>query len=342
MKWAVILAGGSGTRFWPLSTPSHPKQLLPLTGQGSTAQAAVRRLEGLVPPERILLVTGAALAPQLGASLKIHPGNLLVEPRAASTGPALVWATAEARRRDPEAEVLSLHADWHVANAAAFRRSAALALEAARRYDRLITVGVVPDRPDTGYGYIIPGEPLGDGVRSVERFTEKPDADTARRLVTQGALWNTGLFAWTAGRLLEEVRLHAPELAPHLSMLDRGNIAGFFQGVQAVSIDVGVFERSRRIAVLPGAFPWDDVGNWEALHRVRPSNADGNVLVGPVYAAESSGCLCWSEDEPVVLDGVRDLVVVRAHGRILVMHRSRAADLKQVLDRLPPEVRNLT
>lgn len=341
MHWAVILAGGSGTRFWPLSTPSRPKQLLPLTGQGSTAEQAVRRLAGLVPPERILLVTGSALAEQLGPLLQIHQGNLLIEPRPASTGPALVWATREAQRRDADAVVLSLHADWDVPDASAFRRSAEAALAAARLQDRLITVGVVPDRPETGYGYIVPGEQLAEEVRAVDRFTEKPDADTARRLVTQGALWNTGLFAWTAARLMEEVRTCAPEIASGLARLDAGDVAGFFQGITPVSIDVGVFERSGRVAVLPGAFAWDDVGNWEALHRVRQPDAGGNVLVGPAYPSDTHDCLCWSEDDPVVLDGVRDLIVVRAHGRILVMHRSRAADLKAVLDRLPPEVREL-
>ena len=172
MRWAVILAGGSGTRFWPLSTPENPKQLLPLAGSVSTAEESIDRLTGLIPRERILVVTGAALATQIQQRLQLPQTNILVEPRAASTAPALIWATWEAQRRDPEAEVLSLHADWAVGDAAAFRRTADIALTIARQHDCLVTVGVVPSRPETGYGYIVPGPPLGDGARMVARFSE--------------------------------------------------------------------------------------------------------------------------------------------------------------------------
>jgi mannose-1-phosphate guanylyltransferase len=341
MRWALILAGGSGSRFWPLSTPANPKQLLPLTGVRSTAEDAVVRLQGLVPPERTLLLTGAALAPRLQPLLGLPPENVLVEPRAASTAPALVWGTHEARRRDPGAEVLAMHADWAIGNDAAFRDSASLALDTARRHDRLVTVGVVPTRPETGYGYIVPGPALDEGARHVAHFTEKPDAARALDLLATGALWNTGLFAWTADRLLAEVRAHTPEVAPHLARLDAGDAAGYFAAVSPVSIDVGVLERSNRVAVVAGAFPWDDVGTWDALARVRPLDAAGNVAVGPAHLHDPNDCIVWAEDEPVVVAGVRDVVVVRANGRTLVLHRRMAADLKRVLDALPPEVRDL-
>lgn len=341
MRWALILAGGSGSRFWPLSTPANPKQLLPLTGARSTAEDAVARLRGLVPPERTLLLTGAALAPRLQPLLGLPPENVLVEPRAASTAPALVWGTHEARRRDPGAEVLAMHADWAIGDDGAFRGSAALALDTARRHDRLVTVGVVPTRPETGYGYIVPGPALDGDARQVAHFTEKPDAARALDLLATGALWNTGLFAWTADRLLAEVREHTPEVAPHLARLDAGDPAGFFAAVSPVSVDVGVLERSNRVAVVAGAFPWDDVGTWDALARVRPLDAAGNVAVGPAFLHDAHDCVVWAEGEPVVVAGVRDVVVVRANGRTLVMHRRMAADLKRVLDTLPPAVRDL-
>src|ERR671919_1074296 len=179
MRWAVLLAGGSGTRFWPLSTPENPKQLLPLAGSSSSAEDAVERLVGLIPRERMLVVAGAGLAGRLRDRLKLPAENMLVESRPASTAPALIWATWEAQRRDPDAEVLSLHADWAVGDAASFRRTADTALGTARRYERLVTVGVVPSRPETGYGYIVPGVPLDDGAQTVARFSEKPDAATA-------------------------------------------------------------------------------------------------------------------------------------------------------------------
>ncbi len=341
MKWAVLLAGGSGTRFWPLSSPSNPKQLLPLTGPGSTAEDAVARLDGLVPKERVLLVTGAALAEQLKRRLGLGDANVLVEPKAASTGPALIWASHEALRRDPDAEVLSLHADWSIGDPVAFRRTAAQALETAVVHDRLVTVGMIPSRPETGYGYIVPGKPLDAIARSVARFQEKPDAATALDLMAAGALWNSGLFAWTARRLRDAVRRHTPEVASALSRLDAGDVEGFFRKVTPISIDVGVLERSSRVAVVSGAFAWDDIGTWEALARVRPKDPAGNVIIGPAVAHESHDCIIWSSGEPIVVSHMQEVVVVQANGRVLVMPRHGSAELKKVLDALPPAIRDL-
>ncbi len=341
MIWAVILAGGSGSRFWPLSTPSHPKQLLPLAGPQSTAEQAVTRLEGLVPRERILVVTGPALAERLQTALDLPAHNILVEPRAASTAPALVWATWEAQRRDPAAQVLSLHADWAIRESDAFRHTAAQALSTALRHKRLVTVGIVPSRPETGFGYIVPGKPLDEVARTVSRFAEKPTAATALDLMASGALWNSGLFAWTATTLLDEVKRHTDEIGPHLGLLERGDLPGFFAAVTAVSIDVGLLERSAAIAVVPGRFTWDDVGTWDALPRVRSRDSHGNAAVGPVYLLDTDDCVVWSDGDPIVASGVKDLVIVHAHGRILVMPRRQAADLKAILDRLPAEVRDL-
>jgi mannose-1-phosphate guanylyltransferase len=341
MRWAVLLAGGSGTRFWPLSTPKHPKQLLPLSGVRSTAEQALDHLAGLVPAERVLVVTGESLAGPIRDALHLPAENLLVEPRPASTGPALVWATHEAARRDAEAEVLSLHADWMIGDGAAFRRTAAAALEAARRHDRLVTVGIVPSRPETGYGYIIPGPDLDASARRVARFVEKPDAALALDLIASGALWNSGLFAWTATRLLAEIRRHTPEISPHVTHLEHADVAAFFRGVTAVSIDVGLLERSNAVAVVSGAFQWDDIGTWEALARVRPRDAMGNVLVGSAFAHHAHDCVVWTDGDPVVLSGVRDVIVVHANGRILVLSRTEAANLKQVLDTLPQQVRDV-
>lgn len=341
MKWAVILAGGAGSRFWPLSTPSRPKQVLPLAGNRSTAEQAVDRLAGLVPADRILLVTGHDLAGPLTALLKLPAHNILIEPRAASTGPALVWASHEAHRRDHDAEVLSLHADWVIPEEELFRQSAVSALGAASSHRRLVTVGIVPSRPETGYGYIVPGAPLDSRARTVKQFTEKPDAARALDLMAAGALWNSGLFAWRADVLLEQVRRHTPEIASSLSALDAGDVPRFFAGVTPISIDVGLLERSPEVAVVPGAFAWDDIGTWDALARVRPRDAQGNVASGQVHFYRSQDCIAWSDSDPIVLAGVRDLVAVKANGRILVMPRQMAADLKLVLDSLPPDIREL-
>ena len=341
MRWAVIVAGGSGTRFWPLSTPAKPKQLLPLASSQPLVVDALRRLEGLVPVERTLLVTGPALAGPLGQALGLPAGNILIEPRAASTAPALLWATAEAARRDPEAVVLSLHSDWAIGDAPGFRRDAEVGMRIAETHDQLVTVGIVPSRPETGYGYIVPGKPIDSEARAVARFTEKPDAATAAKLIAEGALWNSGLFAWTARRLRAEVNEHAKELTPGLAALDAGNVVGFFSAITPVSIDVGVLERSRRVAMVAGHFHWDDVGTWDALARTLPKDAAGNVVHGPVHLDAASGNVLWSDGDPIVVRGVQDLVIVHANGRILVMPRAMAADLKTLIDPLPPVVKDL-
>jgi mannose-1-phosphate guanylyltransferase len=204
-----------------------------------------------------------------------------------------------------------------------------------------VTVGVVPSRPETGYGYIVPGPPLGDGARTVARFSEKPDAATALDLMAAGALWNSGLFAWTAERLLAEAEAHTPEVAPQLPALRTGDVERFFREVTPISIDVGLLERSSLVAVVSGAFAWDDIGTWQALTRVRPKDPNGNVVVGRGFMHNSEDCIVWSERDTVVLSGVRDLVVVQANGRILVMPADHAASMKQLLDTLPAEIRDL-
>ncbi|HEX9582839.1 MAG TPA: sugar phosphate nucleotidyltransferase [Gemmatimonadales bacterium] len=340
-QWAALLAGGSGTRFWPLSTPHHPKQFLPLVGDQPLLVQSVARLHGLVPPERILVITGSGLVAETRRLLPHVPAeNVLAEPRAASTGPALAWATAVAGARDPAAAVLSLHADWFVGDDPQFRNAAARALEIAARHDVLVTVGIVPSRPEVGYGYIEPGDPIEGDARRVRRFVEKPDEDRARELIAAGALWNSGLFAWTATRFHAETLALAPEMAPHLERLATGDVDGFFARVVPVAVDVSHFERSARVAVVPGAFRWDDVGTWAALRRVRTADAAGNVLVGAAHQRDASGCVIWSEDGVVVVDGVSDAVVVRANGVTLVTTAQRAGHLKTLLERLPADVRH--
>lgn len=340
-SWAVVLAGGTGTRFWPLSTAAVPKQFLPLAGAHPLLVETVARLDGLVAPERTLVVTAASLAARTRALLApLPPENILAEPRAASTAPALVWATHVAQRQDPDAVVLSLHADGYVDDGERFRQTAAQALDVAARYDVLVTVGVVPTRPETGYGYIEPGEPLAGDARRVARFVEKPDAARARALIARGALWNSGLFAWTGGRFFAETASVAPEIARHLPLLAAGETASFFAAVTPVAVDVSHFERSRRVAVVTARFGWDDVGTWVALARVRGADAAGNVAVGEAALRDAADCIVWAADRPIVVDGVQGLVIVSAHGVTLVTTRERAADLKSLLEALPPALRD--
>lgn len=347
-RWAAVLAGGSGTRFWPLSTPEIPKQMLALAGDLSLLEQAVRRLEGLIAPTRIIVVTAERLRSETAKLLAHIPNeNILGEPQPASTGPALTWATVYAAQRDPDASILSLHADWFVGDDQAFRETASRALDVAEGHDVLVTVGIVPDRPEVGYGYIEPGDPLGregegegeGDARSVVRFTEKPSREEAVRLVASGALWNSGLFAWTSARFLAETRAVATEISGVLAQLEAGDVQDFFANVTAIAVDYSHFERSDRVAVVPGNFPWDDVGTWGALSRVRSQDSSGNVLVGDTVQRDASNCVVWAEDGAVVIDGVQGLVVVQANGVTLVTTTERAAHLKQLLASLPPRFR---
>lgn len=336
MRWAVVLAGGVGSRFWPLSSAARPKQFLPLAGPQPLIADALARVLPLIPAERVLVVTSQSLADATRAALPMIPGaNLLAEPRRASTATALAWATAHAARADRSAVVLSVHADWVVSDGDAFRAAAAAALDLAEREDVLVTVGARPTRPETGYGWIVPGEPLGSGFR-IARFQEKPSADAAAGLMASGALWNTGLFAWTAKRFRAEVEEHTPELARGLPHFDAGDVDAAFKVVTPVTVDIGLLERTRRGAVLPASFGWDDVGGWPALRRVRSADAAGNVTAGEVWAIDSERCVLWSEEGPVVAFGLTDAVVVRARGVTFVTTVARAPDLKKLLDQLPP------
>jgi len=326
-------------RFWPLSTPSQPKQFLALAGDRPLLVQTVERLGGLIAAEQILVVTGKSVQRATQSLLPDLPAaNILAEPHPMGTGPALTWATAVARARDPNASVLSVHADWFVGDEPLFRRTADIALSVAEQHDVLVTVGIVPTRPETGYGYVEPGEPLGETARKVARFLEKPDAKQASELMARGALWNAAVFAWTAERFFKETNEHAPEIAAHLSHLFAGDVERFFADVTPIVIDVSHYERSHRVAVVTGTFPWDDVGTWTALARVHPHDQAGNVLVGRSRQFESEDCIAWGGDGPVVLFGVRDLVVAQANGVTLVMTKEHAGRLKELVAKLPHEL----
>ena len=341
-RWAVILAGGVGSRFWPISTPARPKQLLPLATEEPLLTDALSRLAPLVPPERTLILTSTGLVEPIAALAPLIPrANLIAEPRPAGTAAALAWAAHEIARRDGrDAVMLSIHADWSVGDPAGFRAALSRAADAAEAHRALVTVGIVPVRPDPGFGYIQPGEAVSDGVRRVVRFIEKPDRARAEVMVREGYLWNSGIFVWRAGDFLDELAAHTPEVAPFLAA-HGDSLEAFFAAVPTtISVDVGVLERSSRVLVLPGDFAWDDVGTWAALRRVRDCDESNNALRGPVHAVQSHGNVVHAESGAVVLYGVSDLVVVCRDGLTLVTTIDRASDLKTLIDSLPPHIRD--
>jgi mannose-1-phosphate guanylyltransferase len=333
----VILAGGVGSRFWPVSTPARPKQLLPLAGDVPLIRQTVERILPLVPAERIRILTGESLAePIMSAAPMLGRAHMLLEPAARGTAPVLAWAAHTLAAADPDAVMLSLHSDHVIEPASAFLSVLARAAELSVRHQRLFTLGAAPGRPETGYGYIAPGDALTEdgAARVVARFVEKPDRQRAEQYIADGCLWNTGIFIWPVRLLLDELRRHTPEVADHLHFLDSGDVAGYFDAVPSLSIDEGLLERSDRVAVLRADFQWDDVGAWDAVGRTRPADGNGNVAVGDARFVESSGCIAWGEEGRVVVFGATDLVVVHANGTTFVAPRDRTADLKRLLSQI--------
>ena len=340
IRWNVVLAGGVGSRFWPLSTPDRPKQLLPLITAAPMLRDTLDRLLPLAPLEHTLVLTNASLR---DAVLAMEPGlppeNVIAEPRPAGTCAALAWASRViAERTGADSVMVCVHADWAIADVDAFRTTLIRAADVASREQSLVTVGIVPSRPDTGFGYIQVGDVVQDDVRRVARFVEKPSREKATMMVADGFLWNSGIFAWRVGDLLDEIRVHTPEVQPAL-LAAGDDLATFFSHVQSIAIDVGVLERSTRVLVLPGQFGWDDVGTWAALHRVRAHDADGNASHGTTFALQAHNNVVHADGATVVCYGVDDLVVVAREGLVMVTTREKAADLKTLLDALPAELR---
>lgn len=333
--WATILAGGVGSRFWPVSTADRPKQLLPLASDQPLIVDAVDRARALVPEERIRILAGEHLLSPFRSALEGLPeSSYWVEPRARGTAPVLAWAAWRLARLDPDAVMISLHADHLIRPLQEFRDTVATAVELARRDGLLVTIGVTPDRIETGYGHLEPGNPLPDAgpgsAFRVRAFHEKPNAETAKRYIDEGYLWNTGIFVWKAATLLEEIEHHAPEISEYLPLLERSAV-DFFAAVPISVIDRVVMERSDRVAVVAATFEWDDVGSWEALGRTRECDSAGNVILGPGRAVESERNIIFAEGGDVVLFGTHDLVVIRTKDTTVVLPRSRAADLKTLL-----------
>jgi mannose-1-phosphate guanylyltransferase len=338
--WVVVLAGGVGSRFWPLSTPQQPKQLLPLVTERPLLVEAVERLRALADYSQTLILTNAALVEPIAAALPGIPReNIVAEPKPMGTAPALAWAASRIRHRaGDDAVMISVHADWAVRDPEGFRRTLRSAASAAAKHESLLTVGVVPSRPDPGFGYIQPDGEVEPGLFRVARFVEKPDRARAEAMCHEGYLWNSGIFVWRVGDFLAELRRHTPEVTPALDA-HPNDIGRFFGAVKPITVDVGVLERSSRVMVVPGNFGWDDVGTWGALRRVRDRDAQGNATSGRVVAVDARGNVVHAEGSDVVLYGVSDLVVVVRDGMVLVTTVDRSSDLKKLIDALPAGLR---
>ncbi|ODT04297.1 MAG: hypothetical protein ABS52_05630 [Gemmatimonadetes bacterium SCN 70-22] len=346
--WAVVFAGGIGSRFWPLSSPQRPKQLLRLVGDRPLIADTVARLHPLVPAERILVLTSADIAPAIHASIpEIPAGNMLVEPRPLGTAASLAWGAREvSRRAGPNALLCAMHADLAIAFPESFRHSLRHGAAVAAREDLVVALGVAASRPDVGFGYLELGAPLSidfppesGGPSLVERFVEKPDAATAAALREGGAMWHSGIALARANVVLEALARHTPEVAAFLASPLPIDVTALADRVNAISLERGLFERLERMVVVPGDFGWDDVGTWASLRRARELDDAGNGGVGDVHFVDATGNVVHAEGASVVLYGVEGLLVVSLPGVTFVTTLDRAAELRPLLERLPEELR---
>ena len=339
---AIVLAGGSGTRFWPLSRARRPKQFLALASALPLIAETVARLEGICGPARSWVVCGKDHEADVRALLPALPAaHVLVEPAAKNTAPAIGLAAAHAAKEDPEAVLLILPSDHHIARPDAFRA----ALEAATRAaatSALVTIGIRPTRPETGYGYLRRGEALGEGTFAVEAFVEKPDAPTAARYVADPVYsWNAGIFAFRAQAYLDALERHLPQARQALRDLEA---AGFtaeateraFARMPSISVDYGVMEpeskTAGRIAMVPGDFGWSDVGSFAALPEVRALDARGNAKSGDALLVDCDDCVVLADGGRLVAAvGVSGLCIIDAGDALLVVPRERAQDVRAVV-----------
>lgn len=347
--YALILAGGTGTRLWPRSRTSSPKQLLALVGQSTMIQATVQRILPLVPVENIFVAANREYGPLIKEQVPELPqGNIVEEPSGKSTAPCIGLAAIQMHPLDPDEVMASLHADHYIADEEGFRQGLLAAVGAARQ-GYLVTLGIKPTGPETGYGYIQRGLELGQynnhPVYRAARFLEKPDLATAQRFVASGEYyWNSGIFVWQISTLLQAFNDYMPEFYRQLGQIEQALNAGepidpIWQEIQSQSIDVGIMERAKQVAVVPVDIGWSDVGSWTAIHQIHlqanlgsTDEYDNVVLDAEHIAFDTRGALIQGNGRLIVTIGLEDVIIVDSGDAILVCAKDKVQDVKKVVN----------
>ncbi len=341
---AVVMAGGRGTRFWPRSRNARPKQFLAIVGTETLLHQTVRRLEGHVAPERVFVVTTEDLAEETRRMLpELPPENVLVEPEGRNTAPCLALALVQIERRFPESVMAVLSADHWIGDRQRFLEDLDTAAHHAATARELVTFGIRPTYPETGYGYI---ESEGEGaVLKVKAFREKPPVEVALQYLESGRhYWNAGMFVWTLADLRAGLQRHAPEVLAPLDAwskagADPRTLATAYRQLPQVAIDVALMEKAESVAVVPARFSWSDVGSWPAAIEFQDADAQGNVSQGDTLLLDTRNSAFFGGRRLIAASGVEDLIVVDEADALLICHRDRAQSVKQIVERLKAEGR---
>lgn len=342
----VILAGGSGTRFWPASRAAFPKQFLPLVGENTMLQETLARIQTKVSGDRVYIVTNKrfqSIIQKQTAVYKVPKANILLEPSGKNTAPAIAWAAAIIHSRDSNAVMAVLPSDHLIQNKKAYLSILDQAVSLAND-NYLVTLGIVPTRPETGYGYI-KGKKVkraGRTLHEVERFVEKPSLDKARQyLKTKKYFWNSGMFIWKTSTILEEFRRLLPDLYKAFTHgFSQRAVEKFWGTLDGISIDYGIMEKAKRVAVVPAAdIGWSDVGSWEALWEVSAKDPQGNVFKGDIMGVGNRNTLAVGKKRLVALIGLEDMVVVDTKDVLLVCRKDQSQSVKTIVDLLKNDKR---
>jgi mannose-1-phosphate guanylyltransferase len=345
--YALIMAGGGGTRLWPLSRQARPKQALTLVGERTMFEHAVDRIASVFQPDQVYVVTGADQVEQLMLqALELPRENFIVEPMGRGTAPAIGLGAIHLRRRDPEAVMAVLTADHFIRDVAQFRRVLTAAARVAER-GHLVTLGITPAFPSTGFGYIKQGEKLdevdGFPVFRAERFTEKPSPETAFHMVESGQYsWNSGMFIWRVDRIMEELAEQMPDLYAQLAQIEsvlgtpayEPTLQRIWPEVTPQTIDYGVMEGAEDVVVIPVDIGWSDVGNWSSMREILPADEDGNVVVGEHLGLDTRNTILFGRDRLIATIGLEDMIIVDTDDAVLVCPREREQEVRELVRRL--------
>ena len=336
MNWAVIMAGGYGERFWPKSRRKQPKQLLPIVGERTMIQQTVSRLQTLVEPSRMVVVTNAEQAPLVRKQLP-RVKNIVAEPVGRNTAPCVGLAAVIIGKRDPDAVMAVVPADSYIEDAERYRQVVGDALTLAGKENVLVTIGIQPTSPHTGYGYIQLGQRINERFWRASRFVEKPDRATAEQFLATGEYrWNAGMFVWSARAIREAFQKHQPGMwAQLVKIADARSLKRIYPKLEKISVDYAIMEKADNVVVAHGDFDWDDVGDWPAVERHFEKDANGNVARGQFVGLNASNCVVVGDTKHVVAAvGVSDMVIVHTPDATLVCRKSEAQKVRDLVKQL--------